>query len=491
MNTVKIAVIADLHYGRKALNPARRCEISDILLQRTIYRLNRLVKPDITLILGDILDDGQSPEAENNLNYIKTFLDKLDSQYIIIPGNHDCDTDLFYRVFPRPDDLEEICGVRFLSFIDREEPGYNANRSTSDLNLLRIAGNNFSGPIVTLQHVCLFPAGRSDIPYNYTNADEIIKVMKETGVILSLSGHYHKGADTIRDGNITFINAPGMCEAPFPYSVINIVDGHIQRERQDLAMVEYPDLIDSHMHSQLAYCSDHMDVKSTIALAEDFGLGGIIFTEHSGQLYFDETRYWNNKCLEEGINSANDKNNRMDNYLQFKSKYENRTVRFGLEVDCDFKGNMLLKPEDRSHFDFLIGAVHSLPGLSRSNKPEKRDCDDFLFLIEKLLTRDIDVLAHPFRVFKRSGWTSPEELFLPTAELLKKYNTAAEINFHTNEPPVGLIRACLNHGVKFSLASDAHHLAEIGDFSYHLDLLERAGFDGSLYDILAPSSMTK
>jgi histidinol phosphatase-like PHP family hydrolase len=96
-------------------------------------------------------------------------------------------------------------------------------------------------------------------------------------------------------------------------------------------------------------------------------------------------------------------------------------------------------------------------------------------------------LAHPFRVFRRCGCTAPEELFLQAAVLLRKNDTAAEINFHTNEPPIEFIRICLNQGVRFSLGSDAHQMAEIGDFAYHLALLEEAGFDGDLTDILIPN----
>jgi histidinol phosphatase-like PHP family hydrolase len=41
-------------------------------------------------------------------------------------------------------------------------------------------------------------------------------------------------------------------------------------------------------------------------------------------------------------------------------------------------------------------------------------------------------------------------------------------------------------GIKFTLASDAHDLSEIGDFAYHLAALKEAGFDGDYQDILLP-----
>ena len=37
------------------------------------------------------------------------------------------------------------------------------------------------------------------------------------------------------------------------------------------------------------------------------------------------------------------------------------------------------------------------------------------------------------------------------------------------------------------MESDAHQMAEIGDFAYHLSLLKEAGSDGDLTDILLPT----
>ncbi len=476
-NTIKIAVITDLHFGVNTANIKRKCDIADTLLMRTVFRFNRVVKPDVTLILGDIIDDPDSEKAEDNLKYMKSIFDKLKSPYIIIPGNHDGDPERFYKIFSRPKNVEEVCGVKFLSFIDKEEPGYNAGRSSDDISRICKARENFSGAIITLQHVCLFPPELKLAPYNYINAKQIIDVLKENEVLLSVSGHHHNGEGTIKVGKTSFINAPGLCEAQFPYTIINIIDGEILRETHELAMPKDLMFVDNHIHTQLAYCSDNMDVKKAISLGKEIGLAGMKFTEHSGQLYFDNKNYWNKQCLKGTITSAIDKHNRMSEYIDIKNRHQNNFVRFGLEVDCDFNGDLLIKPEDSEHFDFIIGAIHNLPDTDNHN-------DEFMKLLKKLLTNNIDVLAHPFRVFKRGGTKPPGELFLPTAKLLKEYNTAAEINFHTNEPPVEFIKNCLELGVKFSFASDAHYMAELGDFFYHMELLKEAGYRGDFRDIL-------
>ena len=101
-----------------------------------------------------------------------------------------------------------------------------------------------------------------------------------------------------------------------------------------------------------------------------------------------------------------------------------------------------------------------------------------------LATNGIDILAHPFRVFRRDGLQVPAELFQPTATLLRQHHVAAEINFHTNEPSVDFVKLCLEQDVKVSFGSDTHQLYEVGEFALHLQLLKDIGFDGDLADVL-------
>ena len=80
----------------------------------------------------------------------------------------------------------------------------------------------------------------------------------------------------------------------------------------------------------------------------------------------------------------------------------------------------------------------------------------------------------------------PTSLFAPTVALLREHGVAAEINFHTNEPPPSFFADCIRAGVRISFGSDAHALYEIGEFHPHLALLADIGFDGDLTDILLP-----
>jgi len=481
-----IAVIADVHYGEDCPNSSRRCSIADILLERAVRRLNGLIRPDAVLVLGDLLDDGNAPGAEERLQTLRDILDKLDAPYLALPGNHDGDAEQFYRVFDRPAAVEDIGGVRFLAFVDKDEPGFNATRSAEDIERMRKARADHNGPIVALQHVCLFPPEQGRVaPYNYTNAADVITALKKAGVVLSVSGHHHHGTENTRDGGVTFVNAPGLCEAPFPFLTITMDADRVESERHELAMPEALGLVDNHVHTELAYCSENMSVVRTIALAREFGLAGVTFAEHAGQLYFDRKPYWRNEWLQAGIEGAGETHNRMPAYLELKSANEDSFARFSLEVECDARGNLLLKPEDGGQFEYVMGTIHALPGLSREAPPQQRDVDAFLFLVDCMGKQGIRSLAHPLRVFRRLGWEPPVQLYEPTARLLHEHGVAAEINVHSNnEPPVAFLRCCLEHGVKFSFGSDSHNLAEIGDFAYHVALLREAGYEGNLRDVL-------
>jgi predicted MPP superfamily phosphohydrolase len=223
-----IAVLTDIHYGEPADLAQRRTDMADILLLRAVHHLNRNIQPTVTVILGDILDDGDAADGSLRRQHIRSILDKLESHLLIIPGNHDGDVELFYQDFPRPQLVENIGGIRFLPFIDEEAPDYNATRSPEDIARIRHVRSYFSGPIVALQHVCLYPPGYADIPYNYTNAETICREMESNRVMLSLSGHYHKGAALIRMNDVCYLNAPGLCEEPFPGTVITVTPGDIQ-----------------------------------------------------------------------------------------------------------------------------------------------------------------------------------------------------------------------------------------------------------------------
>jgi histidinol phosphatase-like PHP family hydrolase len=484
--TMKIAAIADFHYNPRGniLSPARRGEIADILFLRAVHRINRFIRPDLTVILGDILDAGNTSEAAAGLERIRATAALLKSPWIAIPGNHDVTHENFYSVFPRPAETTDIKNTRFVTFLDPEEPGFNARRTRPDLARMTQARAGWRGQIIALQHTPLFPPGRDECPYNYINADEIIAAMRRNGILLALGGHYHKGVGLIRDDGVNFLAAPALCEAPFSFLEINVSGDAVSVARHDLCLPETLKLWDTHVHTQFAYCSENMEITKTMRLARDFGLAGLTFTEHSGQLYFDNDTYWNYSFLAGGFDAIKKENDRMDAYLAALAGAGCLLPNTGLEADCSFGGKPFVRPADRRRVGRLLGSVHALASLKNPRPDMQKVCDEFLAMTEGLVRSGIDVLAHPFRLFSRAKMEMPERFYDRVVRLLKENNAAAEINFHTQTTPETFIRRCLAAGVKLALGSDAHNLYEIGELSPHLALLRACGFNGDLKEIL-------
>ena len=407
---------------------------------------------------------------------LAAIVDEIESPTIVIPGNHDGDADRFYEDFPRPALTLDVAGVRFVSFVDPEEPGWNARRTRRDLDRLREARRGHDGPLVCVQHVPLLPPGRSDCEFNLTNAEEVIEVCRAAGVTLTIAGHYHPGTPLVREGDMAFVAAPGLCERPFPFCIIDLEEGRASLERHELALPAGLGLFDFHTHTEFAYCSADMEMSRAVSLAREFGLAGMAFTEHSGQLLFDGETYWSGAFLPDGIDHPKGVRDRTDDYLARAGDFAEHRTACGLEADCDFKGRPVIRPQDRDRVQLLLGAVHRLPELMRPRPDPAKTAAEFMSLAERFVRSGIGVLAHPFRVFSRAGMEAPREAFAPMVRLLKDAGVAAEVNFHDqNGPQADFIRMCVDEGVKLAFGSDAHSLSEVGEFAPHLGLLEEIG----------------
>lgn len=475
-----IAVVTDLHYASSCPLPRRRGEYADILLARVIHRLNHMIKPDVLLVLGDCLDAPQAPDALERLRTLKEVLDRLECPAIVIPGNHDPAPDVFYGVMERPAPVVDIGPVRFLSFLDREEVGYHARRLPHDLDRMRTARAGHDGPVVFLQHVPLFPPGLTECPYGYTNAEEIVEIMAQQAITLSIGGHYHGGSGPMRHRGSVYLAVKALCEEPFSFSVISVDEDTVCVTPHALRLPPGLDLVDRHVHSEYAYCGRNMSMAMSVELAKLFGLSGMVFTEHTGQLYCGRDSLWR-----EGLSVAHQGlPGRMPQYWRSVEDVVSDTVRAGLEVDADFHGTPVLLPEDRHRADLILGAVHFLPASQSKPTDVRRLAEEFLGALERLIPSGIHVLAHPFRIFRRSGVEVPTFLYRPVVDLLRRHGVAAELNFHTNSPDPEFFRLCISAGVKISLGSDSHEQYEVGELAPHLQFLADCGYDGDLRGVL-------
>jgi len=480
---IKIIVISDVHFSTtpNISVPSRRKEFGDILLNRVVNRINRFIKPNITLFLGDLVDDAQKEDLE----VIKRLADKLQCPTMVVPGNHDGDCSQFVDVFQELPDYLDVAGYRFVPFCDEEAPGYNATRSEGDFERMRNAREGYDGPIIAVQHVPLFPPGGHECPYSLTNAETALQIMKEEKIQWVIAGHYHPGFQLFEEGFVS-ITAPALCEKPFRFLEINIEGQNTEVIEHRLSMPEELKLTDFHVHSHFAWCNENMDFGKALELADLFNVPNVVFSEHSTHLYFD--RETNHAYLRDGFEKTKERiTSRIAEYQdEAKSAIapSGVNVLHGFEVDCDVNGKPAMLDADRAKFDIFLGAMHRLP--PEAVKDAGIAAESFCTILKEFIGCGIQILAHPFRVFRRSRLSTPESLFPFVVRLLKENDVAAELNIHTNEPPLKFVQMCLEEGVKLAFGSDAHNLYEVGEFYPNLRLLEEAGYTGNVEEILYP-----
>ena len=219
MNPITIAVVTDLHLGPPGAPPsgARRSDIAADLLDRAVRLANESLRPDVLLVLGDLVDAGSAPEAAALYGSISLALRRSRAPVVVLPGNHDGPA--FADFFPPPGRVD-LAGFRFVCFLDPEEPGWNARRDAGGFERMREARRGWDGPLVALQHVPVFPPGATECPYAYLNAADVIEAMREQRFHLALSGHYHEGAGPVKSDGLCFHATPALCEAPFAFDTV-------------------------------------------------------------------------------------------------------------------------------------------------------------------------------------------------------------------------------------------------------------------------------
>lgn len=478
-----IAILSDIHYGNPPAIGARRGEWGSVLLTRAFHRLRRFIKPDLVLVLGDCIDDPAAADAMDRLREIRSLMDILTCPWIAIPGNHDPAPEKFYEVFPKPADRVDVGDVRVLAFCDPEAPNYNATRTAADLARMRAArSDGFGGTVIAMQHVSLYPAFlQPRLRHFVTNCDDALRAVNAGGIDLAVGGHSHCQTGIVQQGRLGCLSVDALCESPFCYTLVQIegsgADRRITSRSEALGMPAELALFDCHSHTHFAYCSENMHTTRSPELAKLFGLRGIAFTEHSGQLYFSEDDYWPGKFGEKNLTAARPEHSRVENYFAAVDPLRSASVKVGLEIDADYAGNLVVRPEDFAKLQIKVGAVHVLPEADKKSPDSAVLEGQFKAATERLCTTGITSLAHPFRIFQRKKLAPPKALFPWLARHLKATGVAAEINYHINEPELEFFRMCVELGVPLTFGSDAHNLYEVGEFYPHLSLLRQIGVD--------------
>lgn len=247
---------------------------------------------------------------------------------------------------------------------------------------------------------------------------------------------------------------------------------------------------DYHVHTTLSYCHEgELTIDNLVKLAKNKGIKGFAITDHAHHLYFDNVSAWKYKYILDYslfLELIDTRRKNFENYLElitiYKKSQNGLKILVGTEVDVAKNGDLVFDYKYRDSLDLLIGGIHWLPCLSNdfSHKDLLVEFMDFTMM---LMEHDLTILAHPTRIFRANKMEVPQEVIKPIVLKAREKNIAIEINSHNYpDPDIKFIKACIDEGVKLSLGTDTHRIAEFGDFSIHKRLLKSAGIHDGIID---------
>jgi histidinol phosphatase-like PHP family hydrolase len=474
----RLLVLTDVHYAPQNTDtPRPACLIGCELLRRSVEDAKRRGGFDAIALLGDLMSHPAQASGPAALAELRDALAAAagETPLLVAPGNHD-DPEAVFAAFGTRAGMCEIGGYRFVVFADRYD-GDLCTRSRENMELLRRTAGEPGGPIVALQHNPIYPSIHEEYPYMPLNVQEILREYKACGVSLSLSGHYHAGQPLSFHEGVRYLTCPALADAPYSYSIVALNGPRVSVEQRRLRLNESPAVVDWHVHTEFAYCGKNIHSAAMIERAKSMGLAGLCLVEHAPQLYIPGDDFWAGRHVREKGFWRTSTASRMAAFRRDILPLRNDFVRIGLEVEIDADGGLTLRDEDRDVPDVLVGAVHWL----HRDVKELSDAElveSFRRTTFALLDAGVDILAHPFRMFGRSRIELAKTLYAEVAQRLSDTRTAAEVNFHIQQPDDAFFAECVRRGVKIAFGSDSHELWEVGLLGAHMDLLRKvAGRD--------------
>lgn len=492
---MNIAVIADIHSTAvskvRSPIPARRSDLALELLERFVRRMNLIERPDIVLVLGDIIDAGDAAGAREELAAVMERLSRLRMPFIAVRGNHDGEKDAFESVFGALSRVHDIGDVRIITLdVPEYDAHYRGSIGSEGLAFLSQAiaeAHSGSRIVVALHNPCY--AVKDIHPYDLADRDAFLEALAPAaGRALIVSGHYHNGSVLTSGGSFSFFTAPALCEHPFRYAVID-AGGAFSARIETLTENRYT-MPDQHLHTRFAQCNENMDLDGIAERMALFSVPYLVLTEHSNHLYRHmkgfEYRRTHHMSADEFFREFPAEKSDLDAYISAVAPYRDRGMYCGLEVESNMRGEVMLHPEYIDRFDMLIGSVHVVPALEEKPISLEKLTDQYLSAVEKFLScAPIKVFCHPTRIFKRAGFLPPPSCYSDIIGMLKRYGIAAEINPHDAgrylsdrpDPDMDFIRECIARGVKLSYGSDSHNMNEVGEFAFVERIVDELGVD--------------
>ena len=244
----------------------------------------------------------------------------------------------------------------------------------------------------------------------------------------------------------------------------------------------------------MSYCAESCITPETYSklVKTNPDVDAIYITDHGMAVYFPSDVAWSWSYMTDSriFDAQKDwGNKRLDAHLANIARFKDDGIHSGLEVEMMHDGRLTIDDPFRDKVEILIGSVHYLPIDIEEEK--KKILKEWKKHTINLLNTGISILGHPFR------WISSQievdrKIIREIVKEAKKTGVAMELNGHHVVPTdIGMLQECVEQGVPVAIGTDAHAMGEIGDFSYHIEIIGAAGLKMTDIKMFTPKAPSK
>ncbi len=235
---------------------------------------------------------------------------------------------------------------------------------------------------------------------------------------------------------------------------------------------------DCHTHTEFSACAEDVTLRGYSEIARTTSLSFAV-TDHSAQIFYPPDNrwgFWSDNAVELFESCRDGGRERILDYIAAIRAAQCGGMLVGTELDVLPDGRKVFPEGLLSTLDVVLGAVHAMPTI-RHERPLDEVHAEFRFQVEALAGHGMEVLAHPYRLLLGAEVPVSDELLAWSVRFAADAGFALEINSHKQHPDcdVAMTRVAAEAGVPIAIGTDTHRRSEFGDFSYHVDILERAG----------------
>lgn len=253
----KFGFVTDVHYCVKPVTViphedsirVYRDALSKLRQATDLFNVSDL---DFAIELGDFKDCNDDGDREGTLGYLRTVeraFSRFNGPRYHVAGNHDFDKITYEDFISNISNHGDANGRLYYSFMaggvkyivldacynnaqGKHYSSGNLNWKVAvipDVELAWLEKELSEGtePVIVFTHQLLnyWDGETNDIPewFMIRNSKEVVSLLEKSGRVLAvLSGHYHKGGYSERNG-IHYVINQGMVENPIPHNVFGIV----------------------------------------------------------------------------------------------------------------------------------------------------------------------------------------------------------------------------------------------------------------------------